>query len=589
METKNIFHRIASSPRAIRIPLSVSRGWVWALALALTACADWNDHYDADTSILDSQQSTIWENIQKNSQLSEFAALLQKAGYDEVLNTSQTYTVWAPVNGSFDYATLSSLSNERLLKEFVQNHIARNNYPASGAIDERLFMLNEKMMFFDGSGNYAIQGIQLSQPNIASRNGTIHTLNGKIPFVQNIYESLNNQEFELDSISKFFHSYDVKKLNERKSVIGPILNGEITYLDSVFDEHNDLFTRYLAYINREDSNYSMIVPTNEAWIKAKNHVKQYFHYVPSFEFMEDTSPSEKKKVNVSIQDIGYLTDSIVNMMLVRDLFYNNNMYDNKKLNTLQTGEVLRCDSLYGTRLSKVYSEDASLLFSNTRRVDKSNGCIWVTDTMMVRPWTTWNPEIVIQAEQSSMVASLLNVAGDPQRYFVAQGTQNPAVPGQLSGNSYIEIQPISSSTNPGIVFYLPNIRSTTYSLYAVMVPANILSDVYEAKPNRFSVSMGYADASGKNVDSDRSWAAETAFISDSSKVDTLYLGDFTFPMAYFGTGSYYPYLRINSAVSSSQRKMFDRTLRIDCVILRPKELDNYLKEHPDYKYDNGLY
>jgi hypothetical protein len=28
-------------------------------------------------------------------------------------------------------------------------------------------------------------------------------------------------------------------------------------------------------------------------------------------------------------------------------------------------------------------------------------------------------------------------------------------------------------------------------------------------------------------------------------------------------------------------------MRIDCLILRPKELDDFLKEHPDYKYDDG--
>jgi hypothetical protein len=60
-------------------------------------------------------------------------------------------------------------------------------------------------------------------------------------------------------------------------------------------------------------------------------------------------------------------------------------------------------------------------------------------------------------------------------------------------------------------------------------------------------------------------------------------------MAYYGTGNYYPYLRINSAVRNAQRLQYDRTMRIDCLILRPKELDNYLKEHPDYKYDTGLY
>ena len=144
----------------------------------LVACSDWDDHYEADSSILSSQQSTLWENISSNGQLSQFAALLKKTGYDQVLSATQTYTVWAPQNGSFDYDALSSMSDARVQREFVMNHIARNNYPASGTVDERVYTLNEKLMFFDGSMPYAIQGVGLSQPNISSRNGTLHMLDG---------------------------------------------------------------------------------------------------------------------------------------------------------------------------------------------------------------------------------------------------------------------------------------------------------------------------------------------------------------------------------------------------------------------------
>ena len=560
-----------------------------AAALALVSCADWDDHYDADTALLDTQNATIWQNIEKTGNLSQFASLLKKAGYDAILDASQTYTVWAPVDGSFDFETVSALSNDRLKKEFIENHIARNNYPASGTVNQRIYTLNEKMMRFGGSGGYNIQGVGVDRANLAAGNGTIHTLNGKIPFMQNIYESLNNYQFPIDSVSTYFHSYDVKKLNEQKSVQGPTLNGEITYLDSIFDEHNDLFIRYQALINREDSNYSMLVPTNEAWIKAKAQVQKYFHYLPSFEFMENTSTgTDKKKVTVNIKDVQYLQDSVVNMMLTGYLFYNNNLYDNTKLNKLQTGEPLRCDSLYGTTLSKVYSEDAARLFENALRVDKSNGCIWVTDSLRMRPWTVWNPELVLQAENTIYQSSLVNVADQPQRIYVAPGTQNPEVTGQLSANSYTEVQPVSQSTNPGIVFYLPGVRSTTYSIYIVTVPANIVSNNYVTKPSRFKVSLGYANEQGKNEDNDSKWTIESQFVSDSLQIDTIYLGDFTFPMAYVGTGSYYPYMRINSSVTSRERANYDRTLRIDCIILRPKELDAYIKEHPDYEYDRGI-
>ena len=581
----SVFEKIKGLCRSmvyVLLPLA-GGGWVGV------SCSDWDDHYDANTALLDTQQATIWQNIEKTGNLSQFASLLKKANYDAVLDASQTYTVWAPVNDSFDFDAVSALSADRLKKEFIENHIARNNYPASGTMNLRLYTLNEKLMHFGGSQGYDIEGVSIAQPNLASGNGVIHTLSGKIPFMQNIYESLNNYEYPIDSISNYYHSYDVKKLNEKKSVQGPTLNGEITYLDSIFDEHNDLYSRYYAYINREDSNYTMLVPTNEAWNKAKAKISQYYHYNQSFEFMENTSTgNDKKKVTVNIKDVKYLQDSIVNMLLTGYLFFNNNLYDNKKLSALNTGETLHCDSLYGTTKGKLFSEDATQLFQGATRVNKSNGAIWLTDSLRMHPWTFWNPELIIQAENTFVQASVVNVADNPQRIYVSPGTQNPEVTGRLSGNSYIEVQPVSSSTNPGIVFYLPGVRSTTYSIYMVMVPANMVSTNRDAKPNRISVSMGYADATGINKDGDRDWVAESYFTNDSLQIDTVYLGDFTFPLAYAGTGNYYPYLRVNSAVTSRERANFDRTLRIDCLILRPKELDDYLKEHPDYKYDTDI-
>ena len=561
-----------------------------SFCMMLASCADWDDHYEADTMLLDSQQSTIWQNIERDANLSQFASLLKKAGYDEKLNASQTYTVWAPVNGSFDYEAMSALSTDRLQREFIENHIARSNYQASGAMQKRICTLNEKVMYFEGSQGYTIEGINVAQANVASGNGVIHTINGKIPFMQNIYESLNNYDYPIDSVSSFYHSYDIRKLNEQLSVQGPPVDGKITYLDSIFDKHNDLYLRYNAFINCEDSNYSMIVPTNDAWIKAKTQVSKYFKYLPSFEFMENTSTdNDKKLVTINLSDVKYLQDSIVNLMLTGYLFYNNNLYDNKKLGKLKTGEALRCDSLYGTTRLKLFGEDAQRMLEGATRVEKSNGVAFITDSLRMFPWLAWNPEIVIEGENSAYQASSVNVANGPQRVSIPAGTQNPEVTGRLSRNSYVEIQPISSSTNPGIVFYLPEVRSTTYSIYLVTVPANISGSNRETKPNRFNVSMGYAQENGKNKDADRSWVAESYFNNDSTQIDTVYIGDFTFPMAYAGTGSYFPYLRINSVVTSRDRAKYDRTLRIDCLILRPKELDDYLKEHPDYKYDKGDY
>ena len=170
----------------------------------------------------------------------------------------------------------------------------------------------------------------------------------------------------------------------------------------------------------------------------------------------------------------------------------------------------------------------------------------------------------------------------------------------MSNNRYIELEPQSSNVNPEIYFYLSNVRSTTYNIYVVLVPANINSKYYsgELKPNIIDFSIGYADENGSHKQ--KSLDAVTVHVDSlnadegyTSKVDTIFAGEFTFPLSYLGlssgTKSYAPFMRLRSKVTNAEAVNYDRTLRIDCIILRPKELDDYISEHPDYKYDKGLY
>ena len=559
------------------------------LSLITSSCSDWDVHFDADTQVTATQQRTLWQNIEGNGQMSQFAALLRQTGYDAVLSASQTYTVWAPLDGTFDYDALRGEGSDRLLRQFVQNHIARSNFPASGSVEENIYMLNEKMMNFRGNGTYQMQGVEVSEANLAAKNGTIHALKGKIPFLPNIYESLPDAAYPIDSISDFFHSFDSRELNEQKSVPGPVVGGEQTYLDSEFYEHNELYTLNHAYINREDSNYTMIMPTNEAWSKARAQIKALYNYVPQFEFMENTSTTvgEKKVTVVTLKDAARLQDSLVNVMLLRDLFYNNNLYDNSRLSTLASGQWLQCESLVSTTMSKVYADDAAQLFENARRVDKSNGAVWVTDSLRMRPWTSWYPELHQEAE-GTMVANHFNTAGEPVSVRVSESAKNPAITGKISNGRYLQVQPSASNTNPEVDFYLSGVRSATYNVYAVFVPANITNANAVSLPSRMVVDIGYADAKGKSQEKRmrNTAAGNNYFQNDPTRIDTIYIGEFTFPVAFVETGRYYPYMRFRSNVTNALSSQYDRTLRIDCIILRPKELDEHIKEHPGYKYDH---
>lgn len=551
----------------------------------LQACSDVDSHYAENSQILGDAHYTIWENLKSNPDLSDFTALVQKAGFDKVLQSSQMFTVWAPVNGSFDSRLLQNETQDKLLTEFVENHIARFNYPASGSEGADISMLNRKVKKFAGDGTYSIGGIDLIKTNVPSSNGVIHTIGGILPFWPNIFESLQAGDLKIDSVCNYYHHYDNRTLDLSQSVEGPMVDGEISYLDSVFKMDNVLWQRYRAFINEEDSNYTMLVPTNQAWEAAKAKIESFYNYVPSFTFLENTAlKAADGRIETEVKiDNTYLHDSIVHRNLIQDLFYNNNIYGNKKLTNLQTGKPLQADSLVSTMGNKIYESDAAELFEGTVRVDKSNGAMFVTDCLRMKPWTTWNPVLRIEGESNRAVANTFYGTSAVGR--VPIGGQNPDVSGEVSQHAYIEAIPASSASNPEIDFYLPGVRSTTYNIYAVFVPSNITNTyITDPLPNNVQVTLGYNSTKGSLLEKKLG-----TFNNDASKVDTVMLGEFTFPIAYYGTGNYYPYIRIVSRVTPRQSSIYDRGIRIDCLLLVPKELDEYIKEHPGYKYDQGEY
>ena len=585
---ESVHHRVFS------LPSLTGRGWGRVLGLGLlvfsiASCSDWDDHFDANTSVTESQRGSLLTNIQKNDQLKQFADLLEKTGYSSQLDQAQTFTVWAPKDNTFDYEALKNEQNDRVLHQFIENHIARNNYPASGQIDEHIYMLNKKVMnFASAAGGYTIQDVALQLPSIGGNNGIIHLLDGKIPFLPNIYESLNNEQFKLDSISKFYHGFDTLMLDENRSVKGPAVDGEITYLDTIYTAHNDLYSFFNAYINREDSSYSMLMPTDDAWKKEYSRVSEYFKYPDEFRVRKFVDITTKKDTTIQIVDPVHLQDSISKMWILENLFFNNRLYDNQKLADLKDGETLMCDSLVSTTGRIFTAKDAAEMLKGSTRVDKSNGNIFVTDEIKSPVWYGICPPVKVEAEYSNWLASYENTYGTPSPKSVTATNRNPDVPGTVSNNYYLEVQPYSSTSDEKVTFYLPNIRSATYHAFAVMLPSNITNRyATEVLPNRFKLFFGYSNTNATSgrlelkEEQMRNSEGSANFLTNPNKVDTLDLGEVTFPTSYYGLGENYPFIRFES---NPRRGEHDRTLRIDCIILLPKELYERFLEDPNYKF-----
>lgn len=559
---------------------------VAAGVVAATSCSDFSDYNEAYTdSVNASADKTLWENIESNPQLSKFASLVKKAGFDTNLQSSRYYTVWAPLDDAIDMSAYEQMDSAQLLQEFVQNHVAEYNHSASGSIDERIRTLNNKSYDFVGSGSYTYDGVQVGQANLPSTNGVLHTLGGVAAFYPNAYSYILEKGEGIDSVRNYFQRYQVSYLDENNSVIGPIVDGKQTYIDSVMVSYNDMFSSLRAILGEEDSSYTAILPTDTAWNALYAKIKPKYNYLQTMlaqDLASSTSASSIPSKSMTVNNT-YLADSLTKIQMVSDLFFSNNAYYNQKLNN-ESPTFSATDTLYSTIRSKL-SNPTDILAQARTKEKLSNGNVYLVDSVASYSWETYSPEIVVSAR---------HYYGRVLTGTVHQYTLTWTHNGEDRYYSYLWAEPTSAYAKPEVDVYLPNVRSTTYNFYCVFAPGwDGNADTLSTKPNKVNFTLNYLNAKGALADykfsSDGAENPKTAvaFINDPVKrdsagwliPDTVFLGKFTFPVSYAGLSSsdISPNIKITTPFSqfSSDMKVYTRDLRIMGFILKPVELDEY--------------
>ena len=288
-----------------RISQWVSRGALATMALlAVSACTD--DHFDIKNTM--GSDKTLWETIESNPNLSDFAGILKRTKVlsnendhkatitaAELLNQPQSFTMWAPLNGTFNakawndtldaaakYAALGTAEGRTkaldisyyVWSQLVGNHIARFNHEGYTGKQE-IKMMNEKNAIYSGDkfDNVPVQG----STEVAS-NGSLHLLNGVAPFAYNIFDylgyypqfsSVNNLIASRTEIDTLWNFSTPGALNEK---------GQMVYVDTVVSRRNEILGVARASIREEDSTYVALIPTNEAWEQGKEKIGRILKY-----------------------------------------------------------------------------------------------------------------------------------------------------------------------------------------------------------------------------------------------------------------------------------------------------------------------
>ncbi len=530
--------------------------------LAFTACTDtWDSHYQPKPEL--NATETLWDLIEADPELSQFEAYVKATGYDQYLNQNRFYTVWAPVDGSEFYHThpLEGVSDSMINVykfEFVENHIADYNHAATGVMsDNQIKMLNGKYNRFEGNaGSYTFKEVPVKNTNIAAKNGLLHKTESNAIFTANIWEQLDKIE-SVSLLNGFLKSYDEVIFDEVNSVQGPMVDGKVTYLDSVVIEHNAWFDRF-GTVNREDSSYTMFAPTNRAWSEMLEKTKTYFVY-------DEETPDRDSLQDVMAKDF-----------MCRFLVFSNSMQ--KSPTDSMTAYCYTNMSGYGRTQREVFKGDAlKRLYANeVEKLELSNGTLHVVDSYNYR--TFWHDTLRVQGESlySTEDGAAISEYINAIKSYATISKDSVEKYKHLHNGTVGVYQPSSPTARAQLTYTIPNVLSSKYRVKAVFVPANFIN--YRDTvllPNKFNATLNYRDEKGrkKNISLGKN------LLNDPTKVDTMTLiptnapegvDYFEFPCNEFNAGTSSTLTQLVLAITVGSRETeFDRTFRIDQVFLEP--------------------
>lgn len=568
---------------------------------AMVSCSDtWDDHYGS--APVTEYAGTTMQAIEEKAP--DFAAVIKAVGYDRELSSENVYTIWAPASFNKDSVlAVAKKDSAVVVDQFIKNHLARYSVSAvPGMEDKVISLMSMKNTTMVGDETFGSSKITL--PNLSCSNGVIHVIDTNIPYQYNVFEMIKAlDELNPDSTSlyAFLQKWDADSLDEDRSVShGVDEDGNKIWVSPFYIRNNTVLKNVDALVYSEDSDYIAIIPSAEAYKVRYDIAKKLLNF------------------NASQADRDSLQNYYANMFAMTDLFYNRHAnIDGWSGNGLQYDSLKSTNFSFRTWPNNLYYSKApskglhpdkainDILAKSGDPISCSNGVAYsvdkypmsVTEQFFKKLEVTASSMSIDKSEESkytTQVASNVYYSGTIHDYDVdtiwvenEDGEKEVAYIDStyIGERSYhfCDIVPNGTNASPTVAFKVPNTLSGTYELYVVTCPiwAKYGFDGYSPKDNpkpyHFQVNLferndqnNYGSAilvaPSEDTNHDGNY-----FITDyTNKIDTLYLGDYTFKNAYHSLDTEGVLIQFYNYVRNSETSIYSREILISSIILRPK-------------------
>ena len=251
---------------------------VLVITLLFQECdKNWNDHYN--TLDQTTEKDKIILEMEKIPEISEFTEAVKQWKYlADYLGQNRLYTVFAPVNGTFDSISKLYSNNEDLFANIILYHFADGKYKNKDLSSGFIQTFNSKYLNISiNTLNKVVldNSASIIDPDNLSSNGIIQVIDKPLIPLPNLNEFFKfNQNY--NKIEESIQNYTTKQFNPDASTpVSVNESGQVVY-DSVFNVYNPfLYTgsedkvgsfyginrRYIN-ITDEDLKFTGIIPAN---------------------------------------------------------------------------------------------------------------------------------------------------------------------------------------------------------------------------------------------------------------------------------------------------------------------------------------
>lgn len=384
------------------------------LAIVVAGCKKtWDDHNAIDLPQLD---QTLVEYINADPNLSTFAGYLKKTGYDQVLGSSKSFTVWAPDNNALQSLDAATINDAEALKRFVGNHISNQSYFTTAAQPAVVIrVMNGKNITFTKTN---FEQSTITQADVYVKNGVIHKVNAAALPKPNAWEFLQSAS-AATAQKDFIKGLEFMDLDTSKGVLlykDPVTQKGVYQEGTTFKVLRNRYFQRISDISSEDSLMTYIILNNTAFDAEKLKLANYHKQVDPL--MSDT-----------------LTKwSVVKDLVIKGVYQINNLPDSL---TAVTGVKVHLDknAIVETRLL-------------------SNGIAYIVNKIDYKLMENKIPTLVLQAE----LPDSLRVPSLPATRI----KQDP------DGKRYTDFQTGSITSSPSPLYfyrYKTKVNAVKYEVY----------------------------------------------------------------------------------------------------------------------------